>query len=39
MSTVTNVRVGNGLQIFPGSVPIYRGDTLIGGIGRIRRRR
>ncbi|MDT0618792.1 heme-binding protein [Salinisphaera sp. P385] len=26
-------RVANGAQIFPGSVPIYRGDTLIGGIG------
>ncbi|MFP6834516.1 MAG: heme-binding protein [Pseudomonadales bacterium] len=26
-------RLGNGLQIFPGSVPIYRGDTLQGGIG------
>lgn len=26
-------RLANGLQIFPGSVPIYRGDTLIGGIG------
>ncbi len=23
----------NGIQIFPGSVPIYRGGTLIGGIG------
>ncbi len=23
----------NGVQIFPGSVPIYRGSTLIGGIG------
>jgi len=23
----------NGIQIFPGSVPIYRGDVLIGGIG------
>lgn len=23
----------NGIQIFPGSVPIYRGNTLIGGIG------
>ena len=30
---VNNVRIGNGLQIFPGSVPIYRGNTLIGGIG------
>ena len=26
-------RLLNGLQIFPGSVPIYRGSTLIGGIG------
>ena len=26
-------RVANGIQIFPGSVPIYRGNTLIGGIG------
>ncbi len=26
-------RLANGLQIFPGSVPIYRGNTLIGGIG------
>lgn len=26
-------RLANGAQIFPGSVPIYRGDTLIGGIG------
>jgi len=25
--------LGNGIQIFPGSVPIYRGSTLIGGIG------
>jgi uncharacterized protein GlcG (DUF336 family) len=31
--TVTGVRAGNGLQIFPGSVPIYRGGTLVGGIG------
>jgi hypothetical protein len=23
----------NGIQIFPGSVPIYRGNRLIGGIG------
>ena len=30
---VANNRAGNGLQIFPGSVPIYRGDTLVGGIG------
>lgn len=25
--------LANGLQIFPGSVPIYRGDILVGGIG------
>jgi hypothetical protein len=31
--TVAGVRIGNGLQIFPGGVPIYRGDTLVGGIG------
>ena len=31
--TVANNRVGNGLQIFPGSVPIYRNGTLVGGIG------
>ena len=26
-------RLHNGLQIFPGAVPIYRGNVLIGGIG------
>lgn len=26
-------RLENGIQIFPGSVPIYRGGELIGGIG------
>ena len=26
-------RLANGIQIFPGSVPIYRGDQLVGGIG------
>ena len=26
-------RIANGIQIFPGSVPIYRGGTLVGGIG------
>ncbi|MDB5694021.1 MAG: hypothetical protein JWO81_3084 [Alphaproteobacteria bacterium] len=26
-------RIANGIQIFPGSVPIYRGATLVGGIG------
>ena len=30
---VVGSRLANGLQIFPGSVPIYRGNTLIGGIG------
>lgn len=25
--------LANGVQIFPGSVPIYRGDTLVGAIG------
>jgi uncharacterized protein GlcG (DUF336 family) len=26
-------RLQNGIQIFPGGVPIYRGSTLVGGIG------
>jgi uncharacterized protein GlcG (DUF336 family) len=26
-------RLPNGIQIFPGSVPIYRGEQLVGGIG------
>ncbi len=26
-------RLQNGLQIFPGSVPIYKGNQLVGGIG------
>ncbi|HEY0435191.1 MAG TPA: heme-binding protein, partial [Phenylobacterium sp.] len=26
-------RLQNGLQIFPGGVPIYRGGKLVGGIG------
>lgn len=26
-------RLANGLQIFPGAVPVYRGATLVGGIG------
>lgn len=29
----TDVRLGNGLQIFPGSVPIYRGGVLVGALG------
>jgi uncharacterized protein GlcG (DUF336 family) len=31
--TAASLRAANGIQIFPGSVPIYRGETLIGGIG------
>jgi uncharacterized protein GlcG (DUF336 family) len=31
--TIAGVRLGNGLQIFPGSVPIFRGSTLVGAIG------
>ncbi len=31
--TLSGVQLANGVQIFPGSVPIYRGDLLIGGIG------
>jgi len=26
-------RLQNGIQIFPGSVPVYRGTVLVGGIG------
>lgn len=26
-------RMQNGIQIFPGSVPVYRGSTLVGAIG------
>jgi uncharacterized protein GlcG (DUF336 family) len=26
-------RLPNGIQIFPGSVPIYRGSALVGGLG------
>ncbi len=26
-------RMQNGIQIFPGSVPIYRGNVLVGGLG------
>lgn len=32
-STAPGGNIANGTQIFPGSVPIYRGDTLVGGIG------
>ncbi len=30
---IANISIANGIQIFPGSVPIYRGEMLIGGIG------
>jgi len=33
VQTIPGVRLGNGLQIFPGSVPIYRSGTLVGAIG------
>ena len=29
----STLRLGNGIQVFPGSVPIYRGSTLVGGVG------
>lgn len=29
----TQNRLQNGIQIFPGSVPIYRGNTLVGALG------
>jgi hypothetical protein len=36
-TTTTNctslTSVKNGIQIFPGGVPVYRGNTLIGGLG------
>ncbi len=28
-----NMRMKNGMQVFPGAVPIYRGDVLIGALG------
>ncbi|HTE42743.1 MAG TPA: heme-binding protein, partial [Steroidobacteraceae bacterium] len=31
--TVSNLRLANGLQIFPGGVPIYRSGVLIGAVG------
>jgi uncharacterized protein GlcG (DUF336 family) len=31
--TPNHNRLANGIQIFPGSVPIYRGNKLVGGIG------
>lgn len=32
-NTTVPAQLNNGMQIFPGSVPIYRGDELVGGIG------
>lgn len=32
-SKAPGANIANGTQIFPGSVPVYRGDTLVGGIG------
>ncbi|MCB0330958.1 MAG: heme-binding protein, partial [Bdellovibrionales bacterium] len=32
-SSVLGSRLRNGIQIFPGSVPLYRNGTLIGGVG------
>lgn len=29
----SGTRLDNGIQIFPGSVPVYRGGELVGGIG------
>ena len=26
-------RIANGIQIFPGAVPLYRGNTLVGAVG------
>ncbi|HZO23526.1 MAG TPA: heme-binding protein, partial [Steroidobacteraceae bacterium] len=32
-ASTASAALKNGLQIFPGSVPIYRGDILVGAIG------
>ncbi|HZR35018.1 MAG TPA: heme-binding protein [Nevskia sp.] len=32
-NTTVPAELGDGLQIFAGGVPIYRGNTLVGGIG------
>lgn len=32
-STAPSRQLANGLQIFPGGVPVYRGDRLIGAVG------
>ena len=31
--TASGPRLRNGIQIFPGAVPVYRGTTLVGAIG------
>lgn len=31
--SLLGLRLGNGMQIFPGAVPLYRGSTLIGALG------
>jgi len=33
VDVATSALLSNGIQIFPGSVPIYRGGTLVGAIG------
>ncbi|MFN3989610.1 MAG: heme-binding protein [Erythrobacter sp.] len=33
MTPAGTSRLANGIQIFPGSVPIYRGNVLVGAIG------
>ena len=32
-NSILGQRLGNGIQIFPGSVPLYRDGDLVGGIG------
>ena len=32
-SSILGPKIANGIQIFPGSVSLYRGDELVGGIG------
>ena len=33
-TTVNGInRIANGIQIFPGAVPLYRGNVLVGGVG------
>lgn len=32
-ASTTTSNIANGIQIFPGSVPIYKGNTLVGAIG------